>query len=240
MRSKTDLQYPVKGYVILALGILSAICLKQVYDLQLASGRRPYMFIFWNMFLAWLPVVFMLGMDWMLLKPKGTFRKAAGLLFFLLWLGFYPNSSYMVTDLLHMFLNFRINPDQSFWLEMPFWNHLTALFLTGVTGLLLGAFTLMSIHDEVRRRMGRGAGWVFAVMILALSSFGVFMGRFVRWNTWDIWQNPEMIKSDLLHLLFDEWERSLAVAFCSRFFLLTLGVYVVLYLFSWLQAGRRS
>ncbi|WP_138495505.1 DUF1361 domain-containing protein [Paenibacillus pinistramenti] len=240
MRTKSELRYPAKWIVILVLAIISVICVKLVYDLQLASGRRPYRFIFWNVFLAWLPAAFMVLMDWALLLPAGRFRQLAASGFFVLWLVFYPNAAYLVTDLLHVFVNYPVNPEARFWTVMPFWDHLLALFLTAVLGLLLSSFTLLSIHTEVRRRLGSAAGWVFACLMLGIGSFGIYIGRFIRWNTWDLWQNPRMIARDLPDLVFAAGQRSFAAHFCIKLFMVTFIFYTALYFFGYLHADRRG
>ncbi|GGA44885.1 DUF1361 domain-containing protein [Paenibacillus physcomitrellae] len=239
-RTKSELHYPAKWYVVLILALVTIVCLKTLYDFQLTSGRRPYLFIFWNMFLAWLPVVFMLLIDWALQLAPGGFRRLLLAGFGLLWLGFYPNAAYLVTDLLHVFANYPVETSTRFWLEIHFWDHLLAMLLTAVLGLLLGSFSLLSIHEEVRRRFGVFLGWLFAGLMLGLGSFGIYMGRFVRWNTWDLWENPRMIRQDLLDLVNDAGQRSFAVDFCMKMFMLTAGFYLILYFISFMQAGRRE
>ncbi|WP_223070538.1 DUF1361 domain-containing protein [Paenibacillus caui] len=237
MKRLAELNYPAKCYALLALGLLTAAGLKLVFDLQLLSGRRPYMFMFWNVFLAWLPVLFMLGLDGAFLLRSAPLRKIMILVFGALWLGFYPNAAYLVTDLLHMFANYQFDQRSRFWQELPFWNHLLALLLTSVLGLLLGAFSLHSVHQLVSRSLGRLAGWMFALAILALSSFGIYMGRFVRWNSWDILTSPAMMARDLLGLATDAAQLAHAISFCGRMFALTALTYLALYAFTGLKGN---
>ena len=117
------LGYPHKLYLLGLLLISSAINLKMLYDLWIPAGHQPYLFIFWNFFLAWLPVVFMLGLDLASVVKRRAVRFGLMLPLGLLWLFFYPNAAYMVTDLLHVFANYEIDLNRRFCGDISFWRH---------------------------------------------------------------------------------------------------------------------
>ncbi|AWB44119.1 DUF1361 domain-containing protein [Paenibacillus sp. CAA11] len=236
MKSLRPCGYPWKIYMLLLLLACTWGNLVMVYELESPYGNRPYLFIFWNMFLAWLPAVFMVLLDICYIAAKGLLRSILLLGFGAGWLFFYPNAAYLVTDLLHLFARFPYNRAERFWNEIPFWNHLIALLLAALIGLLLGTFTLYSVHQLVRRSYGTVAGWIFAFTVLGLSSFGIYMGRFVRWNTWDIVARPKMILRDLYELLALPGQRHQLVYFCFNLFVLTSILYLVVYLFTCLRA----
>ena len=61
--------------------------------------------------------------------------------------------------------------------------------------------TVLSLHQRqrgVRERHGRLLGWLFSLGVLLLSGFGVYIGRFLRWNSWDVLTSPRLLVQDLL------------------------------------------
>ena len=105
------------------------------------------------------------------------------------------------------------------------------------TGLLLGLVSLYFMHEIVHRTFGRAAGWAFVIIVSALSSFGVYLGRFGRFNSWDFLQAPGEIAVSILGLVIDPSLR--LVAFTSLFAIFYLFVYLTLYSFGHLlQEGE--
>ncbi|WP_058302677.1 DUF1361 domain-containing protein [Gorillibacterium timonense] len=207
--------------ILLAFTLLS---MHQVNDIRIGTQFRPYPFIVWNLFLAWVPIAFQLIFAHAYERPKSGGRTlvlagaGAG------WFFFYPNAPYLVTDLLHVFANYPVDPDTYFWRELPFWNHLFSLLLAALIGLVLGCYSLWSVHKLVRRSYGRVIGWAFALSVLALGSLGVYFGRFLRLNSWDLVTSPSYLWSEIttalapsrLHFVF---------SFCEGMFLLMLFAY---------------
>ena len=224
--------YPHKLYLLGLLLISSAINLKMLYDLWIPSGRQPYLFIFWNFFLAWLPVVFMLGLDLASVVKQRVTRIALMVPLFLLWLFFYPNAAYLVTDLLHVFANYEIDLNQRFWGNIAFWRHVLTLFMVGLNGLALGAVALSSVQNLVRKRLGSLVSWLFAAGVLLLSSFGVYAGRFMRWNSWDLATIPSTLVREFSDLFASREHIVHMVSFCAMYFLMTLFVQLFLALFA--------
>ncbi|MBC8081149.1 MAG: DUF1361 domain-containing protein, partial [Gorillibacterium sp.] len=194
--------------------------------MRLPSGHQPYLFIFWNFFLAWLPVLFMVLLDLVYIMKKSLARTVFMFSSGALWLFFYPNSSYMVTDLLHVFARYSYDPEQRFWGAIPFWQHLLGLFLVALLGLLLGAMTLFSVQNLVRQSFGVFWSWLFAVCVLMLSSFGVYAGRFMRWNSWDLATIPANLTRELKHLFGDPGQLTHMWSFCWLFFFITFISYL--------------
>ncbi|MCL6458104.1 MAG: DUF1361 domain-containing protein [Gorillibacterium sp.] len=226
------LGYPHKLYLLLFLMISSVINLKMLYDLWLPSGFQPYLFIFWNFFLAWLPIVFMLLLDLAYTLKQGLLRRGLILTFGALWLFFYPNAPYLVTDMLHVFANYSFDPNQRFWGNIEFWQHLLALFFVALLGLMLGAIALFSVQSLVRKSLGRIWSWVFVTIVLLLSSFGVYAGRFLRWNSWDLATGPTGLFRELKNLVGEQGQAGDMWLFCWLIFLITFVSYLVMFLFS--------
>ncbi len=129
-------------------------------------------FLIVNLVLAWLPLVFALGVS------RAQHRWAAAA-FGLVWLAFLPNAPYLVTDLIHL----------SGWYGQR-WRHVLMFGFAAWTGVMLGVASLRLVHLTVERRAGAVAGWATVVASTALCAVGVVIGRFQRWNSWDLVTRP--------------------------------------------------
>ncbi|MCU0435740.1 MAG: DUF1361 domain-containing protein [Bacteroidia bacterium] len=154
------------------------------------TGRLTYLFLVWNLFLAWVPF---LVAGWMRQRPF------MGRMMFLctgfIWLLFLPNAPYILTDLFHL------KPNQG----APFWFDWLVLLSAGWTGLLLGLVSLRRMEQEVSGRIARRKSrnldfvrGIFVPVVLLLSAFGVYLGRFERTNSWEVMTNPFGVVSDVL------------------------------------------
>src|ERR687887_630785 len=131
----------------------------------------------WNLFLAWIPVGFALLLYDRHVRRAGL-ATVAGL--GLLWLLFFPNAPYIVTDFKYL----AGSTGREFWFD-------GALIGTAATtGLLLGFVSLYLLQAIVRRGVGARCGWLFVFAALGLGSFGIYLGRVLRWNSWDIFAPP--------------------------------------------------
>jgi uncharacterized membrane protein len=97
------------------------------------------------------------------------------------------------------------------------------------TGLLLGVVSLYLMQQIVKNIFGKFVGWVFVFTVSVLSSIGVYLGRFLRFNSWDIWQNPIEVLSDSLKLLLAMRPRT--IGFVGLFTVFFILVYLTLYAF---------
>jgi uncharacterized membrane protein len=169
-----------------ALLSVSLVLAAMVIARMLYSGASSYRFLIWNLFLAWLPLIFAS------IGVRVAAKRASLLAFTALWLLFFPNALYLVTDLIHL----RDTP------QVPLWYDAIMIFSFALTGLLLGLLSLYLMQSMVTRRFGQVAGWLFAVTMLGISSYGVYVGRFLRWNSWDIIAHPTTLLNDILNSLF--------------------------------------
>jgi uncharacterized membrane protein len=161
-----------------SLVFASAICVALVLMRQLFVGYASYAFLFWNLTLAWIPLVFSF-----ITYRYHALDKPKRLQFFLCafaWFVFFPNAPYMVTDFVH------ISPIHI----APEWLDVITVIACAWTGLCLGYLSLYLMQEIARERFGRLASWVFVLAMLALGSIGVFCGRFLRWNSWDVLSHP--------------------------------------------------
>jgi uncharacterized membrane protein len=163
---------------MLALAFASAISVAVVLARICWTGDLHYGFLIWNLFLAWLPLVFaLLACDHYRHRANQPLRLAG---FVLGWLLFFPNAPYIFTDLVHLTTRFYGH----------FWVDLAPILMCAFTGLVLGFLSLYLMQSLVAGKFGRIASWIFIAAATALGSFGIFLGRFLRFNSWDVVVNP--------------------------------------------------
>ncbi|WNQ12639.1 DUF1361 domain-containing protein [Paenibacillus aurantius] len=210
--------------IVSAVMTLCAYCLI-LYRVE-TSGNRFYAFLTWNLFLAWLPFLFAIGLRHVRLSWKGAASRGLTIPLALLWLLFYPNASYVITDFIHF----------TYWKDgTSAWFDLLLLTLCAWNGLMLGHFSLYLLQDLVCRAKGAVTGWGFAVLGLLLGGIGVYVGRFLRWNSWDALLDPGKLLGDLSRIGTDD-----PVFFVSLFTLVTGTTYAVTYVLIGKPATPRS
>jgi uncharacterized membrane protein len=185
---------------------------------MLLSGSNDYAFLVWNIFLAWIP----LGIAYTVsvFAQRRRFLLLAVPFAALLWLIFFPNAPYILTDLQHLGM---IRPD------VPLWFDMLLLIWFAWTGLLLGLVSLFLMHSIVIRELGRVTGWAFVLAVGMLTSLGIYVGRFLRWNSWDLFFQPLERFTEFMYYATHPSMRS--IIFISTFALFFLFVYVTLYAF---------
>jgi uncharacterized membrane protein len=155
--------------------------------LRAARAQNPtYFFLVWNLFLATIPFV---AAE---VFARARWRIVAGIAF-LLWLLFLPNAPYIVTDFIHL----RSRP------PVPLWFDVLLLISCAGTGLLLGYGSTMLVQRTIGRTWGVRAGWGVAVVALLLSAFGIYLGRFVRFNSWEVLTDPMPLFADIANRLMN-------------------------------------
>lgn len=227
-------QSQVLFYVFMTTLLLafSIGCLLLAAWLRYDTGRNMYTFLRWDMFLAWVPLIVM-GAFIMMQRIdviKGTvLRKLLSLLIFAVWLAFYPNSAYLVTDALHVYIHYKIEPGVRFAHEIEFWLHHLLFLFAALIGLALGSYSLYILHQQLNERWNKVFNWSMIVAILLLSSIGIYIGRFIRWNSWDLVLQPITIVTDSVEAMTTEANAPLFAGFTVLFFLLQLLSYMLFY-----------
>src|SRR5215207_3558013 len=148
------------------------------------SGNLTYGALIWNLFLAWIPFALALAVYDGFRRGAARFPLIAGSM---LWLIFFPNAPYIVTDVKHL----------RTWTGMPIWYDAIMVGAAAWAGLALGFASLYLMQAVVRRLAGAVNAWLFALAVLALSSLGVYLGRYLRWNSWDLIVRPERVLEDV-------------------------------------------
>ncbi len=171
---------------VTAIAAASALCIAMLSVRLAYTGSGQYRFLVWNLFLAWIPFLFSVRLY--TLKRRGPLAVLAlgGL-----WLLFFPNAPYIITDLVHI----RRHD------AAPIWFDVIMVSAFAGTGLALGIISLRFMQSLVRQRFGNIVSWGFVSAVLTTASFGVYLGRFERWNSWDVVTNPRDLGHDIAHTL---------------------------------------
>ena len=210
-------RYSIAVFVLLNLAC--AICIGLVFARVAYSESGEHVGLIWNLFLAWIP--FMLAY----FAHAVSWRRASLYLIIpfiaLLWLIFFPNAPYMLTDLQDLARQAN---------DAPLWYDVIIVVWCSWTGMLLGLISLYLMQNIIVRGFGRRAGWMFVFVISGLSSFGMYIGRFVRLNSWDILQNPAETAQEIFGIVIDPSRRLAAFTFLYTIFF--LFVFLLLYSFS--------
>jgi uncharacterized membrane protein len=190
------------------------------------SGTVHYAFLIWNLFRAWIPFIIAYFTYTLTLKRQWVYVVIPIAAFF--WMIFFPHAPYILTDFQHL---------ASHWTNLPVWYDVMMLIWFAFTGLLLGMVSLFLMQEIIRREFGRWMGWSFVTLVAGLSSAGIYMGRFLRWNSWDIILNPSDIA---LYTIQSAQDPSLqSIGFMGLFAAFFLFLYITLYTFGHLLLERQ-
>jgi len=169
------------------MGALTLCCFSLSVFRVVYSDTKTFLFLNWNLFLAFIPWVLS---SLAVIKPSIQKRKAAILFLLGIWLLFFPNAPYILTDLFHLKTH----------ASMPIWFDLVLILSFAWTGLLFGFLSLWDIERILSKSIRPHAVRCISGSLLFLASFGIYLGRYLRWNSWDILTEP-------LRLLYDVGDR---------------------------------
>ncbi len=194
--------------------LASGLALALLIGRQRLSGTNLYDWMLWNLTLAWLP--YGLGLLVELLTRRAPPWPWRVVLPALAWLALFPNTLYLVTDLMHL----HWQPRWIVWYD-------TGLLATFAwAGCVLAVASLRSMQRVVARYAGAAASYGFVVAVAALSGFGVYAGRFLRWNSWELVTHPLLLLDELRWLLLHSGKQWQMVGVSGMFALLLLVAYV--------------
>ncbi len=149
------------------------------------TGQWLFVFLIWNLFLAWIPLL--ISSKLQLYQPK---NRILFIVVFLSWLAFVPNSFYIITDLFHLDMNEKV----------PLWYDLALLLSFAWNGLLLGIVSIRQMQLLLENFLNRKLGLFFLLPVMALNGLGIYIGRYLRFNSWDILTNPLQLAQDIIYL----------------------------------------
>jgi len=204
---------------ILGLFAGSLFCAALVLVRAHQTGGAYFPNLILNLFLAWIPFV-------LAVVVYDRWRRhgmgISVLLLGSLWLLFFPNAPYVATDFVHLE---RDN-------LAPFWYDAVTYAAFAWMGVLLGFASLYLMQTVVRQWRGALAGWIFAVSAIGLGSLGIYLGRFLRLNSWDALVDPSVLPRIVRAVALDPFAYQEAIAVTLLFTFALTFAYFLLYSFA--------
>jgi uncharacterized membrane protein len=207
-------RYPDKKLIfLLAVAFLfsAALVIVRVKKTQLVT----YFFLLWNLFLAVVPlVVAYLMYAWL----NGRGQKVAFYAMAMLWLLFYPNAPYIITDFIHLKARHNI----------PLWYDTLLIFSFAWNGFVAGLVSVRYFHLTALRFLPKYLVWFVILVVFVLSSLGIYLGRFLRWNSWDILSNPMPLLTDIFERVSSPEEHPRTMAMIMLFSVFSFLAYLII------------
>ena len=163
---------PIK-LLALSIGFLAILLIARFYY----TKTLFFGFYVWNTFLALIPI----ALSSLLLNQK--IANLVSFFIFIIWLLFFPNAAYLVTDILH----FKERKD------VPLWFDLVLVIQASWVGLYCAIISLKHVEIFLGKHFNFKLVFVLISLIILLASYGVYLGRFLRFNSWDFIVQPQVI-----------------------------------------------
>lgn len=172
----------------------------------LLFGKLSLIYILWNIFLAFVP--FLISATLLYFSEKGKLNKVLFIIGGIVWLIFLPNAPYIVTDLIHIGVVRAV----------PVLYDSVLLFTSAWAGLLLGMNSISHIEKILLSKYSKKISQITIILILFLTSFGMYVGRFLRFNSWDIFTSPFSFFDKLSSTFYGSSEAVEAIIYTLLFF----------------------
>lgn len=203
--------------------VVNALILSSIVSVGLFVVRvlhfhtSHFWFLNWNLLLAWLPLGFaVLLYNYVQKAPWLSFR---GVLLTLLWLGFVPNSFYIASDLIHLQLSQNTTVVYDVAMILSFvWN-----------GLVLGFMSIYFVHKQLIKRLSKDKAHIIIAVVLLLCSFAIYLGRYLRWSSWDVLINPAGLLFGVSDPFLNPAGHTRTFETTILFFLLLSSMYIVIW-----------
>lgn len=159
----------------------------------LKTGHLSYRFLAWNLFLAYVPYFIS---EWLGSHPRVLANRIKLLPLVFTWILFMPNSFYILTDLFH--LNNIGNGDS--------WYDLTLILSFAWNGILFGILSIYKMEMLLKKTKGKFIAVFVICVVMWMNAFGIYIGRFLRFNSWDIFVNPFSLVSEVADIIFNPYD----------------------------------
>ncbi|RAJ03963.1 putative membrane protein [Chitinophaga skermanii] len=196
-----------KGFVYM-VHAMSVFAVLQVAVRIALTGQTAFLGMVWNLFLAYIPFFLSNGLMKMERVRNSNFLL---MLCTLAWVFFLPNAPYMLTDFLHF------STDAS----VPAWMDIILFFSFSYAGLMLCFISIKEIESGLRKRFATWQVFVFVEMMMILCAIGVYIGRYIRFNSWDVIMQP-------FELVETSWKLLFVPSFHSDFWAFTIYLTVLM------------
>lgn len=200
-----------KTFSLLSVSMLFSIVLLMIR--MKITHSFFYLFLVWNLFLAVIPYI----ITCYLMNLSKT-NKISLVLWFLVWLLFLPNAPYIITDLMHL----RLSKGSFLWLDILV---VTSFALNGV---LLFYLSILDMGQVLKPYFKKSTMGYTTTIICFLSGFGIYLGRFLRYNSWEILSNPKYLFVDIIDIIIKPFLYKEAWLFTILFgCFLNLGFWII-------------
>jgi uncharacterized membrane protein len=188
------------------------------------TGRPAFLFLWWNLFLAFIPWIIAT-----VIRVKRLRHPVAVVVLLVCWIAFFPNAPYILTDFIHL----------GRFGNAPIWYDLIVLLSFAFTGMLYGFISLHLLETRFMRRTAPVWRSVASAGLIYLACFGIYLGRFLRWNSWDLVGNLIPILSDVVNRIANPFVHRETWGFTALFGTFLNLVYWSYRAFGWEPNGER-
>jgi uncharacterized membrane protein len=196
MKSMESARYPIFGNRVAAGGTDRVLVLSSLFSCLLVAARifhtgsLAFIFMPWNLFLAYVPYY----ISTMVTRRAVTGNRLVTIIGLILWLLFIPNAFYILTDLYHLADGHRNS-------RVPEWFDLVLILSFAWNGLLLGVLSTRQVERLLAPDASLLGRLVFLYPVMWLNALGVYIGRYLRYNSWDIVTNPVDLLGDITRMI---------------------------------------
>jgi uncharacterized membrane protein len=191
--------------------IASAFSLSLLAIRIIKTGHLSYGFLAWNLFLAFVPYFIS---QWLSRHPQILTSRMKLVSVVFTWILFMPNSFYILTDLFHLNSMSKGNS----------WYDLTLILSFAWNGILFGILSIYKMEILLKKAKGKFVAAFIMCVVMWLNAFGVYIGRFLRFNSWDIFANPFSLVPEIVEIIFNPYDYRYVWAMnsCFAFFMAIL------------------
>lgn len=206
--------FSLESFIPLLLLLLLSLAALAYHLIRIGFKEAVDFSMDWNLFLSWIPLIIAFATN-RIVKTYGKNPVLIALLS-LGWLVFFPNAPYMITDLVHLSVDYARDLT---------WHDLIMIFYYAQVSLINGLVSMYWMHVAWQKTYTRTVGNTLLLITLPLAGIGVYLGRILRMNSWDVLVQPEKLFKTLIKAFGDRTALLLSLEFA-----LLLGV---LYLVLW-------
>lgn len=218
---RLKLNYRTKLVTMLVLPTVVSL----IFYLALARYFGQFLFLYlpFNLMLAWIPLLFSGTLIWYL--KTHSWSSWPAIVLTLLWLLFLPNSFYLMTDLIHL--------DAVYPSDVDLVAAMMVLFT--FSGMLVGFYSMILLQRQLLRRLSAAATFGWLALVLAACSFAIYIGRDLRLNSWDVLVHPSGLLFDLSDKLIHPGQYAAIVGQTASYFVVLMTIFIVIW-----PLGRKS
>ncbi|MFM7424622.1 MAG: DUF1361 domain-containing protein [Elainella sp.] len=189
----------------------------RLYELLMALSNVYSGWILWNLFLAFIPV----ALSFWLFRRQKISRSLGWWLLYVVFIAFLPNAPYLLTDIIHLIRGTRTGI--SAWIVALV---LIPLHLSAIVGGFEAYVASLINQGYYLKKQGAGriAVWLSELITHLLCAIGIYMGRFRRFNSWDLVTDPGNV---VITTINDLTDRQPAVVVLITFLILTVFYWIM-------------